>query len=321
MKQSSVRIPSLGDAGLRQLRLFQAVVRCGGLTAAESELNIGRSTISRHLKGLEERLGTTLCHRGRSGFAMTDEGTRIFEATERLLAAVSQFRTDVGEINDRVRGKLRLVLFDKTVTNPDSHITDALGAFASRAPEVKVEIDVAPTHQIEAGVIDNVWQVGIIPTHRPSPSLEYLPLFNEQMRLYCGRNHPLFEHPDVSGQERQVWAQRYAGLGFHSPNMETGNSLGLERAAEASDQEAIATLILSGSFVGFLPTHYARQFETQKLLRPLYPRRFHYTCQFAAIFRRSPQPSRLVQIVLDCLRRAHPQQKSISAPEHPSAVR
>ncbi|MGH8233559.1 MAG: LysR family transcriptional regulator [Rhodanobacteraceae bacterium] len=311
----------LADAGLRELRLFQAVVRCGGLTAAESELNIGRSTISRHLKALEERLGTTLCHRGRSGFAMTDEGTRVFEAAERLLTAVSQFRTEVGEINDRVRGRLRLVLFDKTVTNPDSHIADALGAFASRAPDVKVELDVAPTHRIEAGVIDNVWQVGIIPTHRPSPALEYLPLFYEQMRLYCGRGHPLFERPDVSGQEREVWAHRYAGLAFHSPNMETGNSLGLERAAEASDQEAVATLILSGRFVGFLPTHYARLFETQKQLRPLYPTRFHYNCQFAAIFRRSPPPSRLVQIILDCLRRAHPQRKSIRAPERPSAVR
>ncbi|HET6632913.1 MAG TPA: LysR family transcriptional regulator [Rhodanobacteraceae bacterium] len=296
---------ALSDTDLRLLRVFQTVVRCGGLTAAESELDIGRSTISRHLKALEERLGATLCHRGRSGFVLTDEGTRVFDAAERLLAAVGQFRTEVEEINDHLRGHLRVALFDKTVTNPAANIAGALGDFATRAPEVGIEMHVGPTNQIEAGVIDGAWQVGIIPTHRPSPALDYIPLFREQMVLYCGRSHPLFARPDQRGNEREVWAQKYAGLGFHSPNMETGNAFGLTRAAEASDQEAIATLILSGRYIGFLPEHYAEPFVARQLVRPLHPERFRYTCEFAAIYRRSPPPSRLLDIFLACLRRAH----------------
>ena len=223
MEQSLTPAGQLSDTDLRLLRLFQTVARCGGLTAAESELNIGRSTISRHLKALELRLGATLCHRGRSGFALTDEGARAFDAAERLLAAVSQFHTEVEEINDRLRGRLRLALFDKTATNPGSRIAHAIGDFAQQAPAVELELHVAPTHQIEAGVIDGAWQLGIIPTYRPSPALDYLPLFDEQMYLYCGREHPLFARPDLIGDERVVWSQRYAGLSFHSPNMDTGN--------------------------------------------------------------------------------------------------
>lgn len=305
MKQSQSSARPLADADLQLLRLFQTVARCGGLTAAESELNIGRSTISRHLKELEGRLGATLCHRGRSGFALTDEGSRVFDAADRLLAAVSQFRTEVEEINDRLRGRLRLALFDKTVSNPKSRIATALGEFAKRAPAVELELHVAPTHQIEAGVIDGAWQLGIIPTYRPSPALDYLPLFDEQMYLYCGQGHALFAQRDASGGERIVWSQRYAGLSFHSPNMDTGNRFEFTRAAEASDQEAIATLILSGQFIGFLPDHYAAPFEAQGLVRRLYPQRFAYTCQFAAIYRRAPPPSRLLEIFLTCLRRAH----------------
>lgn len=305
MKQSSSPSALLTNADLHQLRLFQTVVRCGGLTAAEPELNVDRSTISRHLKALEIQLGTTLCHRGRSGFALTDEGARVFDAVERLLAAASRFRTEVGEINDRLRGRLRMALFDKTVTNPESHISKALGELAKRAPEVEIELHVGPTHQIEASVIDDAWQVGIIPTHRPSSALDYIPLFGEQMYLYCGHRHPLFEQPDDPAREREIWAQPYAGLGFHSPNMKTGNTFGLIRSAEAYDQEAVATLVLSGQFIGFLPAHYAKPFQDQKLLRALYPQRFHYQCEFAAIFRRSPPPSRLIKTALDCLRRAH----------------
>ena len=61
----------VSDVDMRLLRVFGAVVRCGGISAAELELNIGRSTISRHLKDLETRLGVTLCHRGRGGFVLS----------------------------------------------------------------------------------------------------------------------------------------------------------------------------------------------------------------------------------------------------------
>jgi DNA-binding transcriptional LysR family regulator len=62
------------DTDLRLLQVFRAVVACGGFSAAELELNINRSTISRHIKDLESRLNGTLCRRGRSGFALTEEG-------------------------------------------------------------------------------------------------------------------------------------------------------------------------------------------------------------------------------------------------------
>ena len=38
----------ISDTEIRLLRIFKTVVECGGLTAAELEVDIGRSTISRH---------------------------------------------------------------------------------------------------------------------------------------------------------------------------------------------------------------------------------------------------------------------------------
>ncbi|MDX1392567.1 MAG: LysR family transcriptional regulator, partial [Rheinheimera sp.] len=73
------------DVDLRLLRLFVTIVECGGLSAAESRLNIGRSTISAHLSDLEVRLGVTLCKRGRSGFELTDPGRITYQASLELL--------------------------------------------------------------------------------------------------------------------------------------------------------------------------------------------------------------------------------------------
>ena len=47
----------LSDMDLRLLQVFKSVAECGGMAAAELELNIGTSTVSRHMKDLETRQG------------------------------------------------------------------------------------------------------------------------------------------------------------------------------------------------------------------------------------------------------------------------
>src|SRR5438874_704146 len=96
----------LSDMDLRLLRVFRRVVECGGISAAELELNIGTSTISRHMKDLETRLGLTLCRRGRGGFSLTPEGQKVYEETLTMLAALDQFRTSIDNVHSRMGGEL-----------------------------------------------------------------------------------------------------------------------------------------------------------------------------------------------------------------------
>lgn len=61
----------------------------------------------------------------------------------------------------------------------------------------------------------------------------------------------------------------------------------LPRAATAFEQEAIATLILSGRFVGFLPDHYAEAFVQRGQMRAVNSALLHYACDFVSVLRRS----------------------------------
>jgi len=296
---------NVSDADLRLLRVFRSVVACGGFTAAELELNINRSTISRHIKDLETRLGVTLCRRGRAGFALTAEGEKVHASALRMMSAMETFQHEVDELHQRMTGQLNLAIFDKTATNPDCHISDAFERFDKLAPEVKPEIHVEPINAIERGVMEGRFQLGIIPNHRPSSSLDYYTLFEEQMYLYCAKNHPLFATSSKSLKYSTVQRCRYVGIGYHSPNMETSRQLGQARHATAFDQEAVAHLVLSGRYVGYLPEHYAQVFVDRGVMRPLLPNRFAYLCEFSAIVRHSPPPSRIVQTLLDALVDVH----------------
>ena len=87
--------------------------------------------------------------------------------------------------------------------------------------------------------------------------------------------------------------------------MEATRRIGLERHATAHDQEAVAHLVLSGRYVGYLPEHYAQDFVNRGVMQALLPDIFQYLCEFSAIVRRSPPPSRVVQTLLDALVETH----------------
>lgn len=292
---------------LRLLRVFKSVVECGGMAAAELELNIGTSTVSRHVKDLETRLGLTLCRRGRAGFAVTVEGQRVYDETLRLLASVDSFRSGIDDIHGRLGGELDLALFDKIASNPQARIAEAIAAFSAHAPEVRLNVHVASINAIERGVIDGRFQIGVIPTHRASQSLSYVDLFGETMQLYAGRGHPLFG-ARATKNRRVGWTElrrhAFAGLGYHSPNMALSHARRLSRQATGYDQEAIALLILSGSYLGFLPDHYAATFEREGRMASVAPEELRYDCRFAAIWRRSPLPGRSTALFVECLTKA-----------------
>ena len=293
------------DNDLRLLRVFRAVVACGGFAAAELELNINRSTISRHIKDLETRLGITLCRRGRGGFSLTAEGENVYESALKIMTAMADFQQEVNDLHRRLTGPISIAIFDKTASNTQCKIHTALALFDTEAPEVHPEIHIEPINAIENGVMEGRFQLGIIPNHRPSSSLDYYPLFTEQMYLYCSNNHPLFEVESSKLSTAEVRKCKYVGIGYHSPNMEMGRELGQHRDATAYDQEAVAHLILSGAYLGYLPEHYAESFVAAGRMRALLPEEFQYMCEFSAIVRHSPKANRVTQTLLDALVSAH----------------
>jgi DNA-binding transcriptional LysR family regulator len=303
--KSRAALGQISDMDLRLLRVFRTVVDCGGMAAAELELNIGTSTVSRHIKDLETRLGLTLCRRGRAGFALTAEGEQIYAQSAQLLLVTEAFRSGVDEIHQRMGGQLQVAVFDKTASNPACRIAQAIALFTEQAPDVSLSLHVSTLNGIERGVLDGQFQIGVIPGHRSSDTLEYTRLFDESMLLYCGQGHPLFA-ADAPGLDWDSLRQHaFAGLGYHSPNMEISQAQRMARSATGFDQESIATLILSGKFLGFLPIHYAQSFVAAGQMRAVRPELFHYECDFFGIVRRSPQPSRATRAFQACLEQAH----------------
>ncbi len=280
----------LHDVDLKLLRVFATIVKCGGFSAAQAALNAGQSTISEQMSHLETRLGVKLCQRGRSGFRLTEQGVAIHEATQRLLSAVETFCMDADVLKQRISGKLNLGIIDSTLTDRDSPLPRATQRFVSRGHDVHLSVYVGTPAELEERVLDNRLHLAI--GHFPAkiPGLDYSPLYQEALGLYCGRHHPLFAST-LAGHalHEAIAVSRIAVRGYMQQY--DLDVLGVSKAAATVDNiEALAILVISGAYIGLLPSHVAEQWVSTREMRHLPISQDQLESPFDVITRRGAAP-------------------------------
>lgn len=287
MSRSENLLPrQLGDAHIRLLRIYKAVVESGGFSAAEVELNISRPAISLAISELESLLNMRLCNRGRAGFALTEQGEEAYDATLQLFGDLENFRARINAINTELKGELNIGITDNMVTVPQMRITRALAALKARGPDVIINIRMIPPKDIESGVLDGQLLVGVVSEQRSLPGLNYLPLYDEQSLLYCSDKHSLFTQDNDSLTDEQL-AQYDAVLPAYPQSADIKQQQAILKAsASSTDREGIAFLILSGSYIGFLPTHYAQQWIRENRLKAIQPQQRSFTTHYSVITRK-----------------------------------
>lgn len=293
-------LPILSDTELRLLRIFQAVVRQQGFASAQAETGLAPATISNHIASLESRLGVRLCSRGRKGFSLTPEGARIHEASLNLFRSVENFTSIVGSVRGELTGTVHFATVDAMYTNRALAFDEALRRFAAAAPGVRLLIDIASPHDLRQRLLDGRYQLILTPLEDAHPSIVSDALFDEEQSLYCGRTHELFDTPArrLAGRLRRPW--RYAARSYAAaPPLE--GDFDFEIAAMTSHMESLALLILSGSYIGHLPTHYATGWVEAGEMRRLLPATASYADTFHLACLRDEQ-NRAVALLRDSIR-------------------
>ncbi|RDE18142.1 LysR family transcriptional regulator [Motiliproteus coralliicola] len=301
-KQKLALSGQLADTDLKLLRVFKAVVDNAGIAAAEDDLNIAASTISNYLADLELRLGMRLCQRGRRGFALTEQGQRVYTAIGQLLTAIEQFQGSIRDGRERLLGDLHLGLAENLFGPIGDRINQALGRFNRDAPEVFLDLHTLAAEEVVRAVRDERLSLGISYLERPVSDLTLLVLGQEQMHLYCDRQHPWYSRPDNELDFEALDQQNLIGTPRIRATQELRNQLERPRLpAYAPHIEARLRLIRSGGFLGYLPEAYVSALGLQQQLRALHPELFSYQTRFYAITREQRFQSPLVSKFLDCL--------------------
>lgn len=291
----------IGDYEIRLLKLFKTVVECGGFSAAETELNISRSTISVHMANLENRLKLKLCRRGRSGFALTDDGVVIYESAKRLFARLEEFRYTVNELHEQLSGELKIVSSDNIWLEDEFPMADIFASLGELAPDVNVSVDVAHMGEIERRVLSEDADIGFIHYHRDLEGLDYHHLYQVHCFLYCSDRHPLFRESEPDAILSRLGNYKFIHPGIYTNPEASAQVQGCHIAGRAYHYEPRAALILSGQYIGFLPESFARRWVESGRLKALLPEQKNHYLGISAITRSHGRQSRLKELFLQIL--------------------
>lgn len=119
------------------MEILVAVVKAGSFTAAASSLELPKSSVSRRVSALEQRLGVRLLHRTTRSLKLTTVGETYYQRARRLLDEMNDLESEVAGFAEVPRGLLR-------VTCPAGMPGRTRSLFANyleRYPEVRLQLE------------------------------------------------------------------------------------------------------------------------------------------------------------------------------------
>ncbi|MEM7047523.1 MAG: LysR family transcriptional regulator [Pseudomonadota bacterium] len=265
-------------------KTFCAVVEHDGFQGAQDILALSQPAVSNHIAHLEELLGYRLCQRGRSGFHLTERGNQAYQKCRQMLNTIDDFESELMALRGVLKGTLRIGVVDTVLTHQSLPIQDTIRAFYDQDTDVTLEMTVASPKQLEVDLLNNAIHVAIAPFWNRRTGLSYISIGKERHHLYCADTHPLFHRPsrDILPEQLHQYPRSYRSY-EHQTTKDQGRCHA--RRALVSNMEAQMLLLLSGHFVGTLPSHYAAQWEQQGRLRTLCPQKMVWFSNFYIVSR------------------------------------
>jgi DNA-binding transcriptional LysR family regulator len=127
--------PKTMSVDLSEILVFTRVVQGGSFTAASSSLGMPKSTVSRKLSELEERIGARLLQRTTRRLSLTDVGRTYYEHCVRIVAELEEAQLAVTQLQSTPKGLLRL-----TAPATFSPLGPILAEYLRLYPDVHVEV-------------------------------------------------------------------------------------------------------------------------------------------------------------------------------------
>lgn len=239
---------------LHQLRVFQAAVKSGGFTRAGDELHLSQSTVSQHIKLMEEELGGPLFMRVGKRVQVTEAGSVLLQYTERILRDLKNAEMAIREINSLRRGTVRLGVGPTTLIYRLPHV---LRDYKRRFPDIDLIVLAGTTEFLLEALRSQHLDLAIVMRTAPQPGLATTPLGSEELVLVLNREHPL-------ARQRTLDPADLAGLRFILYEKNTAmqdlidrffESLGVAPRIdmEVENNEAIKSLVRVGLGASILP--------------------------------------------------------------------
>lgn len=195
---------------LNALRAFDAAGRHESFTRAADELRVSHSAISRHVRGLEARLGVKLFRDLPRGVELTLEGRAYLE---RVLPALDLIAEATDDLAEKPRGQ---VIVNSEPLFAERFIIPRLAEFQTAYPDIEVRLEasarLADVERYEADLAIRFTQAGrlSVPCELLTSSAIYPYATPEFAERYIKTPQDLLNVPRLRDRSNNIWIEWFA---------------------------------------------------------------------------------------------------------------
>lgn len=254
----------------RQLQSFVEIVKENSFTKAAENLFLSQSTLSVHVKQIEEELKTSLILRTTKSIELTPKGQDFYNYAVSILELRDKMLEECSVNNQQI-------IHIGASTIPAAYILpEVLPDFGTRNPEIYFVIQQSDSQGIIDKVKENVLDIGIVGMKTEDVSLEFLPFCEDGMVMITPVNEKYLSMEKNLESVREILVNdpvilREKGSGTRKRSDYILENLGISEenlkvVARVNDQEIIQNLVAGGVGVSIISERAADNFIHGKRL-------------------------------------------------------
>lgn len=199
---------------LRQLRVFQEIIRCGSIRAAAKALGQSQPALTRTIRELEATLGVALLTRGTRGVALTESGKAFAVRMRFILEELQRAQEELNQLNAHSQGK---VAFGFSSLIAFTVLPGVISEFRKRRPFAGVSFKEAQLSSLipplREGQLD--FAIGTMSSDVPLSEFIEEPLFNAAFSVLARKGHELSNCTSLQELRKASWMLPETNMGYY----------------------------------------------------------------------------------------------------------
>jgi DNA-binding transcriptional LysR family regulator len=176
------------NLNLRHFEAFAAIAAAGNFTRAAQALHVSQPALTVQIRQLEETIGVRLLDRNTRSVKLTRIGQQLSPVIQRLLREIDSVILNARELATGDRGTVSVTGLPSVCSTILPRI---IAEFRQQQPGITVSLRDAVAQVVLAQVKNEEVDFGIGSFADAEPSIQVVPLFNDQMRVVFPPDSPL----------------------------------------------------------------------------------------------------------------------------------
>ena len=239
-------------ATLHQLKVFEAIARCGSFTRAAEELFLTQPTVSQQMKQLTLAVGMPLYELIGKRLYLTDAGKEVLTVCKDISERLSQMEMTLADLKGLKQGNLRLAV----TTTAKYFVPRLLGPFRQCYPGIKIFLKVTNRQRLLERLTENLDDLYILGQPPSNLDISLCPFLENPLVAIAPHNHPLAKQKNIPlqrlAEEPFIMREFGSGTRMAVESFFAKNKATLKVEMEIGSNEAIKQAIVGGLGVSVL---------------------------------------------------------------------